>query len=413
MMSDSMMTPEQARNTVMNHVKPVGVERVGLLEARGRILARDVLPKRDNPAHDNSAMDGFAVRYQDVRSAQFDNPIELEIIEDIPAGKIPDQALEIGQASRIMTGGVIPKGADTIVPIEDASTNGAVVNVNNAEKIGAHIRKRGEDILVGKPILSAGQLLSAGEIAVLATVQQSFVTVYRRPRVAIITTGDELVEIEEHAGDGKVVNGNTAALASFSQSCGAEPTMLPIARDDPEDIERTIKEASDADFILSSGGVSVGDFDYLKQVLEEMGAETLFWRVAMKPGKPLLFCTLNSIPYFGLPGNPVSSMMSFLQFVRPALFKAAGHPSKMWELPETIAYLENNAVNEGDRRNYLRCKLYYGPNGDLRANIFSQQGSHMVSSMIEANGIAIIEPKQSASPGDDIRVQVIGNISQK
>ena len=291
MMSDSMMTPEQARNTVMNHVKPVGVERVGLLEARGRILARDVLPKRDNPAHDNSAMDGFAVRYQDVRSAQFDNPIELEVIEDIPAGKIPDQAIEIGQASRIMTGGVIPKGADTIVPIEDATTNGAVVNVNDAEKIGAHIRKRGEDILVGKPILSAGQLLSAGEIAGLATVQQSFVTVYRRPRVAIITTGDELVEIEEHAGDGKVVNGNTAALASFSQSCGAEPTMLPIARDDPEDIERTIKEASDADFILSSGGVSVGDFDYVKQVLEEMGAETLFWRVAMKPGKPLLFCT--------------------------------------------------------------------------------------------------------------------------
>ena len=187
--------------------------------------------------------------------------------------------------------------------------------------------------------------------------------------------------------------------------------MLPIARDKPADIKRTIEEASDADFILSSGGVSVGDFDYVKQVLEGMGAKTLFWRVAMKPGKPLLFCTLNSTPYFGLPGNPVSSMMSFLQFVRPALFKAAGHPSARWTIPETIACLENNAVNEGDRQNYLRCKLYYAQNGDLHANVFKQQGSHMVSSMIEANGIAIIEPRESLSRGDKIRVQVIGNIS--
>lgn len=411
MTTHSIMTPEQARNTVLEHVKPVGIERVGLLEARGRLLARDICPKRDNPSHDNSAMDGFAVRYQDVHHAKFESPVPLEIVEDIPAGKIPNQALKMGQASRIMTGGVIPEGADTIIPIEDVNTTKNIVNVTTVEGIGVHIRKKAEDISTGKPILLAGQLLSAGEIAVLATIQQSFVTVHRRPRVAIITTGDELVEIEENAENGKVVNGNTAALASFSQSCGADPSMLPIARDKPADIKRTIEEASDADFILSSGGVSVGDFDYVKQVLEGMGAKTLFWRVAMKPGKPLLFCTLNSTPYFGLPGNPVSSMMSFLQFVRPALFKAAGHPSARWTIPETIACLENNAVNEGDRQNYLRCKLYYAQNGDLHANVFNQQGSHMVSSMIEANGIAIIEPRESLSRGDKIRVQVIGNIS--
>ena len=410
-MSDSMITPEQAQNIVLEHISPVGIERVGLLESRGRLLARDIFPKRNNPSHNNSAMDGFAVRYQDVQNAQLDKAVKLEIIEDIPAGKIPIHPLKTGQASRIMTGGVIPDGADTIIPIEDVLTSDNSVNVNEVEEIGAHIRKKGEDFSVGNPILLTGQWLSAGEIAVLATVQQSFVTVYRRPRVAIITTGDELVEIEENVENGKVVNGNTTALASFSESCGAEAIMLPIARDRPAEIQRTIEEASDADFILSSGGVSVGDFDYVKQVLQEMGAKTLFWRVAMKPGKPLLFCKLNSTPYFGLPGNPVSSMMSFLQFVRPALYKAAGHLPNRWKLPETTASLNNNTSNEGDRRNYVRCKLQYEHNGDLHASVFTQQGSHMVSSMVSANGIAVIDPKESFSRGDKIRVQIFGKIA--
>ena len=177
----------------------------------------------------------------------------------------------------------------------------------------------------GAPVLRVGQVLGPGEISVLATLQQSFVTVYRRARVAIITTGDELVEIEDEVGPGQIVNGNTAALAAFCRAHGAEPLMLPIARDDRDDIRRTIEAALDADFVLSSGGVSVGDYDFVKEVLDAMDAKTIFWRVAMKPGKPLLFCTIGSTPYFGLPGNPVSSMMSFLQFVRPALYKAGGH----------------------------------------------------------------------------------------
>jgi len=326
MNADRMLTPEEACDTVLAHIAPLGIERVSLLDATGRVLARDVLARRDNPPHDNSAMDGFAVRFADAQGATTEQPITLQVVEDIPAGTVPQKALEPGQASRIMTGAIVPEGADAIVPVEDTRSQGEQVAILDVEERGAHIRMRGEDMRGDEPVLEKGQVLGPGEISVLATLQQSFVTVYRRARVAIITTGDELVEIEDPVGPGQIVNGNTAALAAFCRAHGAEPLMLPIARDDMNDIRRTIETALDADFILSSGGVSVGDFDFVKQVLDQMQAKTIFWRVAMKPGKPLLFCTIGSTPYFGLPGNPVSSMMSFLQFVRPALYKAGGYP---------------------------------------------------------------------------------------
>lgn len=413
MNADRMLTPEEACDTVLAHIAPLGIERVSLLDATGRVLARDVLARRDNPPHDNSAMDGFAVRFADAQGATAEQPITLQVVEDIPAGTVPQKALEPGQASRIMTGAIVPEGADAIVPVEDTRSQGEQVAILDVEERGAHIRMRGEDMRGDEPVLEKGQVLGPGEISVLATLQQSFVTVYRRARVAIITTGDELVEIEDSVGPGQIVNGNTAALAAFCRAHGAEPLMLPIARDDMDDIRRTIETALDADFILSSGGVSVGDFDFVKQVLDEMQAKTIFWRVAMKPGKPLLFCTIGSTPYFGLPGNPVSSMMSFLQFVRPALHKAGGYPPAAWPLPRATALLDSTVENDGSRRNYMRCRLYYcNRSGALRASIFERQGSHMVSSMIGANGIALFAPEAQIKEGESVSVQIIGPIDQ-
>ncbi len=412
MNSDRMLTPEEARDMVLAHIKPLGIERVSLLDATGRVLARDVLARRDNPPHDNSAMDGFAVRYTDVARATAEQPVTLQVVEDIPAGSVPKRELGPGQASRIMTGAIVPTGADAIVPVEDAQSEGDDVAILEVEERGAHIRMRGEDMRADAPVLAAGQVLGPGEISVLATLQQSFVAVYRKPRIAIITTGDELVEIEEEVGPGQIVNGNTAALAAFCRTHGAEPYMLPIARDDRADIRRTVEAALDADFVLSSGGVSVGDYDFVKQVLDEMGAQTIFWRVAMKPGKPLLFCIIGSTPYFGLPGNPVSSMMSFLQFVRPALYKAGGHPASAWPLPQATALLDRAVENDGNRRNYMRCRLYYcSESGALRAAVFAQQGSHMVSSMIGANGIAIFAAEERIEANQPITVQIIGPIA--
>ena len=412
MNSDRMLTPEEARDIVLEHIKPLGIERISLLDATGRVLARDVLARRDNPPHDNSAMDGFAVRYDEVANATAENPVKLQVVEDIPAGSVPQRELGPGQASRIMTGAIVPTGADAIVPVEDAQSEGDRVAILDVEELGAHIRARGEDMCAGAPVLRVGQVLGPGEISVLATLQQSFVTVYRRARVAIITTGDELVEIEDEVGPGQIVNGNTAALAAFCRAHGAEPLMLPIARDDRDDIRRTIEAALDADFVLSSGGVSVGDYDFVKEVLDAMDAKTIFWRVAMKPGKPLLFCTIGSTPYFGLPGNPVSSMMSFLQFVRPALYKAGGHLPAAWPLPQATALLDSAVENDGNRRNYMRCRLYYcDESGALRAEIFAQQGSHMVSSMIGANGIAVFAPETRVEANERIAVQIIGPIA--
>ena len=298
---DPMLTPEEARAIVLDYAQVLGPERVSLLDATGRVLAQDVLARRDNPPCDNSAMDGYAVRHADVAAARDDAPVALEVIEDIPAGKVPQKAVGPGQASRIMTGAAVPAGADTIAPVEDTRPAGQEVEILTIEECGAHIRRRGEDMRGGEPIIKAGTECGPGELAVLAAVQQSFVSVYRRPRVAILSTGDELVEIEETPGEGQIVNSNTCALAAFCHAHGAEPVMLPTVADDEAAIRATIEAALRADFAVSSGGVSVGEYDFVKKVLDDLGAETIFWRVAMKPGKPLVFARSAACPISAYP----------------------------------------------------------------------------------------------------------------
>ena len=405
---NDMLTPEEAQQVILDRIKPLGTERVSLLEAAGRALARPVRARRDNPPHDNSAMDGYAVRWDDVAQAA-DGSVVLEMIEDIPAGYVGEKQVEAGQASRIMTGAPVPEGADTIVPVEDTRADGVRIEILEVEEAGAHIRRQGEDLRQGEVVLEAGTRCGPGEVAVLAAVQQPFVEVGRQPTVAILSTGDELVEVGQPLAAGQIVDSNSYALAALARSHGAVPVMHPIVRDSQAAVRQAVEAALQADFILSSGGVSVGEYDYIKTVLDDMGAQTVLWRVAMKPGKPLFFCLIQGRPYFGLPGNPVSSAMSFLQFVRPAVGKASGLHPEAWLLPTARARLDGPVDNDGDRRQYLRARLRW-EDGRLWADPHRGQGSHMLSSLVGANGIVVLGPNAQAASGDEVEVQIIGEV---
>ena len=408
-----MLTVEEARAAVLERIRPLGPERVALTEALGRVLAADVAAPYDNPPHDNSAMDGFAVRFADTAPATEATPVTLPVIEDIPAGRVPQMRLEPGQASRIMTGAPIPAGCDTVIRVEDTRDHGDRVEILIPEdEPGANIRRRGEDMREGEPLIRAGAVLGAGEVGVLAAVQQSFVAVGRRPTVGVLSSGDELVEIDQARGPGQIVNSNTPALGAVARACGAEPVLLPTVADDEAAIRASVETALACDFVVSSGGVSVGEYDYVKKVLDDLGAEEVLWRVSMKPGKPLFFCMLKGRPYFGLPGNPVSSLMSFLQFVGPAVRKAAGHRQDLWPLPESRARMEHDVANDGDRRNFLRARLRLDGEGRLTASTSHRaQGSHILTSMLGANGIVVLDPDQAVAAGGPVTVQIIGDIA--
>ncbi|MEW6752495.1 MAG: gephyrin-like molybdotransferase Glp [Candidatus Latescibacterota bacterium] len=411
--ADRILSPEEAQQVVLDHVRPLGLERVPLLGALGRIMAQDVAADYDIPPCDNSAMDGYAVRFADVEGATQDRPVELEVVEDIPAGRVGQRAVGPGQASRIMTGAPLPRGADAVVRVEltrsECPGPGGRVHVLDRESRGGNVRRAGEDIRRGDTVLCAGALCGPGEIGTLATLQRAFVTVWRRPVIAILSTGDELVEIDEPLAPGHIVNCNSYALAALATAHGAVPRILPIARDTEAQIRAAVEAALAADFVVSSGGVSVGEYDYVKKVLDDLGARTVFWRVAMKPGKPLFFCQVQGKPYFGLPGNPVSSMTSFLQFVRPAIRRASGYAEDDLLLPEGRAILHNDVYNRGDRRQYLRAQLRWD-DGRLLATTPAKQGSHMLSSMLGVNGFAVLEPEERGAPGAEVRVQVIGRV---
>ena len=414
MARDKPHTPEEAQRLVLECIQPLGVEHVPLLDALGRLLAAEVIAPYDNPPHDNSAMDGYAVRYEDIKNANSKQPSVLDMIEDIPAGYVARKAVGEGQTSRIMTGAPVPEGADTVIRVEDTQADGDRIEILDPEESGGNIRRRGEDMREGEILLESGSELGPGEIAALAAAQCTPVPVHRRPTITILSTGDELVEIDEPLEPGKIVNSNTTTLAAMARAHGAEPVMLPTARDDEGEIRRTIEAALSGDFhgdfIISTGGVSVGEYDYIKKVLDDLGAEEILWRVAMKPGKPLYFCILQGVPYFGLPGNPVSGIMSFLQFVRPAIRKASGYPADELLLPTAPARMDNTERNDGDRRNYLRARLR-AAGGQLRADTtYRTQDSHIITSMLGANGIVILEPGQTVEPDDEVTVQIIGRV---
>ena len=395
MPTEQMLIVEEAQKIVLDSTFTLDTERVVLSKALHRILAEDIAPRFDIPPHDNSSVDGYAVRAADIQDASPAHPCSLPVMEDIPAGIIPTHSLGAGQTSRIMTGGVMPDGADAVVMVENTIPESDRVQILKPVTTGQNVRYRGEDVQIGQKVLSVGTTLGPGEIGLLASFQRSFVTAYRTPTVAILSTGDEVVDIDTPLEPGKIVNSNSYSLAAMVTEAGARPIMLGIARDSEEAIRHAIQSAMNADFILSTGGVSVGEYDYVKQVIIDLGAEMKFWRVRMKPGKPLAFGVLHDTPFFGLPGNPVSCMVSFLMFVRPALRKAMGCNELF--LPVIQTRLGNDVTVEKGRRHYLRAYVTF-QDGAFLASTVTSQGSGILSSMSGTNGLVVIESDITSIP---------------
>jgi molybdopterin molybdotransferase len=383
--NDSLLPVEEAQRRVLAEVSLVDAEAVSLVDAHGRVLREDVRAPFDVPAADNTAMDGYAIRSEDIAGA----PVSLRVIEDLPAGRVAEQRVEPGTAIRIMTGALLPGGADCVANVEITDAGSDVVRILQPLRRGANVRKRAEDMAAGDVVLTGGTRIGAGEIGVLAGVQKTRVLVSRKPVVAILSTGDEIVDVGEERGAGKVVNSNAYSLAALVRETGGEPRIHGIVRDTREATIAAIEAALDCNFVISSGGVSVGAYDFVKAALDELGADTKFWRIAMKPGKPVVFSTLRGRTYFGLPGNPVSCMVSFLLFVAPSLRKAAGETGHV--LPPVVkARISAGMRSTGDRRTYHRVRVA-AQDGELVAHPMHSQGSGVSTSMVQANGLAILE----------------------
>ena len=396
-----MLSVEEAQQCVLDAVTVLGDETVPLRDAHGRVLREDVVAPFDVPEADNSAMDGYAVRAEDIARV----PASLRVIGVVPAGTVAATRVEAGTAMRIMTGALVPDGADTVVHVEITDDGDDVVSVLESLRRGANIRSRGEDMRGGATVLNAGIPIRAAELGVLASVQKTIVRVARRPTVAILSTGDELVDVDEPRAPGKVVNSNAYAMEALVTEAGAISRTFGIVRDTREATIAALERALACDFVITTGGVSVGSFDFVKDALAVLGAETKFWRVAMKPGKPVVVSTLRDRVIFGLPGNPVSCMVSFHLFVLPALRKAMGQERGLFHgaIEVRLASPLRSAL---DRRIYYRVRI----DADRIATPMRAQGSGVLTSMIGANGLAIIEPNQTAAAGDIVRALLIGTI---
>lgn len=386
-----MLSVGEAQEQILSEISVLGEERVPLLEAWGRVLAQDVVAAEDVPPFANSAMDGFALRSADVLNASEDRPIPLRIVETIPAGYAPTRVLLPGTAARIMTGAMVPHGADAVVMVERTRVEGETVYVADRAERNQHIRPAGEDVRAGETVLRRGQSLRPAEMATLAALNVAEPLVYRRPRVVVISTGDELTPLGEPLQPGKIRDSNRYGLYGQVLEAGAEPIDLGIAPDDPDVVESRLREGlAHADALVTSGGVSVGDYDVVKDVLLRMG-EIRFWRVAMKPGKPQAFGYALGKPVFALPGNPVSSMVVFELFVRPALRKMGGH-SDLFRPRRRALMAESVEPDSTGRVHYVRVVLAE-ERGGLVARLTGSQGSGVLRSLVLADGLAVIEPK--------------------
>lgn len=401
-----MILVEDAQKIILEKVQPLPPEKTPLLDTIGSVLHEDIFAPRDNPPADNSAMDGYALRFEDVSSINSENPALLKVIEDILAGRSPVKLIQPGEAARIMTGALVPNGADTVVMVEDTKKKNASVLILKSQKKGSHIRKQGEDFKKGDLLLSKGSRIKPSNIGIIATAGHAELSVYKKPVVAILSTGDELVDINTNAENYQIINSNSYILASQVLECGGRPFPLGIVPDRKEAIKEKLMSAGKADIIITSGGVSVGDYDFVKDVIKEMGNEIIIWKIAMKPGKPLAFFMLKNRPAFGLPGNPVSSFVSFEQFVRPAILKMRGHSELFRKTIRATLTAGVKKKNDG-RKHFLRSNLTY-QNGEYFVSVLRGQGSNMIASLAYSNSLLIIpETETELKSGQKVEVQVL------
>jgi molybdopterin molybdotransferase len=416
-----MLTVEEALQKILDAVEVLDEDTVPIIDAAGQVLAEDVTSDVTVPPLDNSAMDGYAVRTADTQGASKNFPKYLKVIDTVMAGAISHKEVTPGTAIRIMTGAPIPKGADSVVQFENTdddktkNTGKAVTQVGILVPAspGLNIRLAGENISRGTVVLKKGSVIRPSEIGLMASVGRSRVKVIRRPVVAILSTGDELVELGQPLPEGKIYDSNIYSIAALVKRYGCIPKILGISRDDEKELVSKLKQAQDADMLLTTGGVSMGDYDMVKDILERDG-EMVFWKVRVKPGKPLAFGKIKgkdkngkarSIPHLGLPGNAVSCMVSFELFVRPALLKMMG--KKNYAKPTVPAILEESVVNDAGRRIYDRA-IISRRNGNYYAKLTGPQGSNILTSMSRANGLVLIpEEKDRINKGETVQALML------
>ncbi len=413
-----MIAVEQALDKILGYVAALEEEESPILDSLGQVLAEDIRSDIDVPPLDNSAMDGYAVRSEDIRGAGKQSPRLLRVIDTVPAGSISSRVVEAGTAIRIMTGAPVPAGADSVVMFEDTDEtqrqgHPAEIGILREVEAGLNIRRAGEDIARGATVLRRGTVLRPSEVGVLASLGRAVVRVIRRPVVAILATGDELVELGQPLPAGRIYNSNTYSLAALVRRYGGVPRILGIARDSESSVIAGLRRGLDADMLITTGGVSAGDYDVVKDVLAKQG-KIAFWTVRMKPGKPLAFGTIEgrtktgeakNIPHLGLPGNPVSSMITFELFARPAILKMMG--KKNLAKPTIEAVAESSVANRDRRRIFTRV-IVEQRDGRYFARQTGPQGSGILTSMASANGLMIIpEDKGAVAPGDVVEVMML------
>lgn len=396
-----MPTFEEARKVILDSVVPVGAERVETSRSLGRVLAEDVVAPWDLPSCDNSAMDGYAVRFEDCRRG-----VLLKKCGYVPAGGPASAAVAPGCAVRIMTGAPIPPGCDAVVPFEETEEADGHVRIMGRVTLRQHIRFQGEDVSAGVIIMPAGTRIRPPEIGMLASIGKAVVPVYRRARVAVLSTGDELVELGEPPAVGRIVNSNSLSIAAAVREAGAQPVLLGIARDDRASHAEKIAEGLKADALVTTAGVSAGDRDLVRQVLEEMGVESRFWRVAIKPGGPTAFGMKGEKPVFSLPGNPVSALITFEVFVRPALLKMMGATRVI--KPLVTAVLKDDVRKKPGKMSFLRVRIAVR-NGEYLASSSGDQHTGILRSMVLADGLAVLPAERTVfAAGETVDVHLLG-----
>jgi molybdopterin molybdotransferase len=404
-----VISVEEALDRILSRVTGLSDERVSLTVALHRVLAEDVSSPRDMPPWPASSMDGYALRSADTHGASAASPTHLALAGRVSAGAIADRPLRRGEAFRIFTGAPLPEGADSVIPQEEVTAAGGVLLVSRPVDEGDFVRPQGEDIRTGDRVLERGRSLSAADIGMLATVGRSLVSVVRRPRVGILSTGDELVDPGGRIGPGQIPNSNSYSLIAQVIEAGAVPVSLGIARDRLEDIEARLRWGFGCDLLISSAGVSVGEHDVVKGALGRLGAEQHLWLVDVRPGKPIAFSTIpqdgkGALAVFALPGNPVSAMVTFELFVRPAILRVAGHGRL--QRPTIRARALAPIANRDHRRAYLRVTLT-PEGGGYGAALTGTQSSGVLRSMVAADGLAVVPGETTVPAGEPVTVVVL------
>ncbi len=390
-----MVSIEEARGIIFENTRLLSSEEIPLLDGLNRVSSEDFHAPFDFPMFDNSAMDGYAF------SREAFQGYFLNVAGFLAAGMDISDPVAPGKAVKIMTGAPIPPGCDTVVPIEETEINGNDIRITGDIKVGSHIRKRGSDVRSGVRVISAGSVLRPQEIAMLASCGMTSVRVFRKPKIGVLATGDELLQPGEPLSPAKIINSNSSGIAAQILDAGGEPVMLGIAHDDEDATRKAILEGLEADILITTGGVSVGDRDRVRETIAALGGEIKFWKVNMKPGKPVAFAVLRGKPVFALPGNPVAAMVSFEMFVRPAILRMTGH-TRIFR-PVVPAELIEPIKNKGDRPHLIRLSVDMR-DGRYIASSTGSQCSARLSSLTEGTGLTTIAPGTSLSPGDNIAV---------